>query len=207
MRKYLTLCLLTLCVLANAQTEDSPRPLYLKANALLLPAGILNAGAEFQISNKMTLQPEVFISPWKSYMGKYFQAYMAGVDGRYYFNEAFKHWYVGANFTVGRYILQKWNYWASVPYQYEPDSPTYIASDLYQDGFTFILGAVAGYQVSIAEKWNMDFFVGAGSAQSFYKGFHKDLHIRYDTDPDRIYNRSGEFIPYRGGVMISYKIR
>ena len=53
----------------------------------------------------------------------------------------------------------------------------------------------------------MDLYLGGGTAQSYYKGFHKTLGVRYDTDPDRIYNQSGEWIPYRGGVMISYQLK
>ena len=52
----------------------------------------------------------------------------------------------------------------------------------------------------------MDLYLGAGTAQSFYKGYHKELGIRYDND-GRKWNKSGEFIPYRGRLMISYRIR
>ncbi len=205
MRKNIILLLLLLGISAQSQQKDSgtSRQVYLKANALFLPVGIINAGAEFQVGKKMTLQPEIFVSPWKSFSGKYFQVYMAGMDARYYFDEAFNHWYVGANISFTRFIMQKWNYWHDGPFQYEPDSPIYTTSDLYQDGYSIIIGAVVGYQFKIAENWNMDLYVGAGSSQSEYKGYHKVLGVRYDSDP----NRSGEFIPYKGGVMISYKLR
>lgn len=195
--------------LATAQPQDSivPKKLYIKANTLFLPFGVLNAGLEYQLNKKMTLQGEVFVSPWKSFAGKYAQVYMIGSDARYYFNEAFKHWYVGANFSFARYKIQKYNYWSGGPYQYTETSPVYRTSDLYQDGFSFFLGGVVGYQFQLNEKWNMDFFLGAGTAQSYYKGYHKILGVRYDTDPDRSYNQSGEWIPYRGGVMISYQLK
>jgi len=49
----------------KAQVTDSAdfKKLYIKANALFLPIGIVNAGLEYQMSKKMTLQGEVFISP------------------------------------------------------------------------------------------------------------------------------------------------
>ena len=53
----------------------------------------------------------------------------------------------------------------------------------------------------------MDLYVGGGSIQSYYKGYHKELGVRYDTDPTRQYNQSGEWLPYRGGIMISYRIK
>ncbi|MCP2037738.1 DUF3575 domain-containing protein [Chryseobacterium sp. HSC-36S06] len=192
----------------QAQQQDSTsKKLYVKANAVFLPVGVLNAGLEYQLSKKMTLQGEVFISPWKSFAGKYAQVYMVGADTRYYFTEAFKHWYVGANLSFARYKIQKWNYWKDIPSQFSPESPIYSMEDLYQDGFSFFLGAVIGYQFKLNENLNMDIFLGGGIAQSYYKGFHKYLGVRYDTDPDRTYNQSGEWIPYKGGIMISYKLK
>lgn len=185
---------------------ENPKKLYVKANALFLPIGILNAGLEYQVSNKVTIQGDIFISPWKSFAGRYAQVYMVGFDARYYFKEAFKHFYVGANLSAARYKLQKYNYWKSTPYQYTPESPIYDKSDLYQDGYSVIFGAVVGYQFDIATKWKLDLFLGAGSAQSFYKGYHKELGVRYDND-GRKWNKSGEWIPYRGGLMVSYQLR
>lgn len=192
--------------ISEVQQDESSRKLSVKANALFLPIGILNAGLEYQISDKMTLQGDLFISPWKSFAGKYAQVYMVGFDARYYFKEAFKHFYVGANLSAAHYIMQKYNYWRTAPYQYTDDSPVYLTSDLYQNGYSIFLGATVGYQFELGTKWNMDVYLGAGNAQSFYKGYHKELDVRYDND-GRKWNKSGEWIPYRGGVMISYQLR
>ena len=43
---------------------------YIKANALLLPAGVMNVGAEYRLSKKYTLQGDILVSPWKSFAGK-----------------------------------------------------------------------------------------------------------------------------------------
>ncbi|MGZ5284718.1 MAG: DUF3575 domain-containing protein, partial [Kaistella sp.] len=53
--------------LATAQPQDSivHKKLYIKANTLFLPFGVLNAGLEYQLNKKMTHQGEVFVSPWK----------------------------------------------------------------------------------------------------------------------------------------------
>lgn len=208
MKKLLFASAFSLSFFANAQAQDSvaPKKIYIKANALFLPLGMLNAGLEYQLNNKMTLQGDIFISPWKSFAGKYAQIYMMGLDGRYYFDEAFKHWYVGVNISATRFILQKYNYWSDRPAQHTPDSPIYKASDLYQDGYSVMVGATVGYQFELSENWNMDVYLGAGTVQSIYKGYHKKLGVRYDDD-GRTWDRSGEFLPYRGGVMISYKLR
>ena len=158
MKKLIVLLLVAISVVSQAQVQDSAtqKKLYIKANALFLPIGMLNAGVEYQLKEKITLQAEVFISPWKSFMGKYAQAFMLGFEGRYYFQEAFKHWYVGANVTGARYKLQKFNYWGDGPFQYTETSPIYKTSDLYQDGYSIMFGATVGYQFHLSERWNMD---------------------------------------------------
>jgi hypothetical protein len=201
-KKELTFFLVLLVSLSWAQNE---KKLYVKGNALFIPLGIINAGLEYQVGAKYTVQGDVFISPWKSFDGKYAQVYMLGFEPRYYFNEAFKHWYVGANISAARYIMQKSNYWSNDPYQLTVNSPVYIESDLYQDGYSILFGATVGYQFKLSEKLNADVYLGAGSNQGFYKGYHKELGIRYD-ETDK-WNRSGEFIPYRGGIMISYQLK
>ncbi len=196
---------------ANAQLTDSKnnKQLYLKANAVFLPIGILNAAVEKELNENFTAQGEIFVSPWKSFAGKYLQMYMVGADLRYYFTESFSKWYVGANISGSRFIAQKWNYWGDNYFpvdENDENSPVYKASDLYQDGYSFLIGAVVGYQLKLNDRWNLDAFLGAGSNQSFYKGYHKITGERYD-DPSRNWNRSGEWIPYRGGIMVSYKIQ
>lgn len=128
MKKLILALSISLAFFASGQIQDTiaiaPKKLYIKANALFLPVGILNAGLEYQLNKKMTIQGDVFISPWKSFAGKYAQVYMIGLDGRYYFDEAFKHFYVGLNISAARFIIQKWDYWSDVPYKYTPDSPT-----------------------------------------------------------------------------------
>jgi hypothetical protein len=207
LKKTILLFSIVSCFLGNAQNQDSAvsKKIYVKANALFIPVGILNAGVEYQLKEKITVQADVFISPWKSFAGKKSQIYMMGFEGRYYFKESFKHWYVGANISAARFIIQKYNYWGNGVFQYTPESPIYNIKDIYQDGYAIIVGATLGYQFQLSERWNMDLYLGAGSAQSFYKGYHKYLGIRYDND-GRKWNKSGEFLPYRGGVMISYKL-
>ena len=182
--------------------------LYVKGNAIFAPVGIINIGVEKQLSQKYTLQVDAFVSPWKSFAGKNILIGLVGVDVRYYFKEAFKHWYVAGNFSTGVYNVQKWNYWNDNYFQLDKDSPVYIKNNLYQKGFSFMLGATVGYQFQLNERWNMDIYAGGGNVQDFYKGYDKISGDRYD-DPknEREWNRSGEWIPYRGGVMVSYQIK
>lgn len=185
---------------------ESEKKLYLKGNALLIPIGVINAGLEYELSNKFTLQGDVLISPWKSFAGHEAQIYMGTIEGRYYFNEAFKGWHIGANISVGAFNIQKPSYWNDNPYvdaQLLVPTP-YINSQLYQKGFSFLFGVEGGYQFRLADKWSMDIFAGIGNSQDFYKGYVRGTGERYDSADG--YNRSGEWLPYRGGVMISYRL-
>ena len=186
---------------------ENEKKLYLKGNALLIPIGIINAGLEYQLSNKFTLQGDVLISPWKSFAGHEAQIYMGTIEGRYYFKEAFKGWHIGGNISAGAYIIQKPNYWNDNVYvDVQLGTPSqYINSQLYQKGFSFLFGVEGGYQFRLADNWNMDIFAGIGNSQDFYKGYVRGTGQRYDSADG--YNRSGEWLPYRGGVMISYRLK
>ncbi len=215
MKKKIIIAALSLFSVINVYAQEnqldndskSEKKLYLKGNALLIPIGVINAGLEYQLNNKFTLQGDVLVSPWKSFSGHEAQIYIGTIEGRYYFKEAFKGWHIGANISAGTYIVQKPNYWNDRPYvDAQVGLPTpYINSQLYQKGFSFLFGVEGGYQFRLADNWNMDIFAGFGSSQDFYKGYVRGTGERYDSANG--YNRSGEIIPYRGGVMISYRIK
>ena len=186
--------LLSLSILGSVlfSAQETHKAVYVKGNALLLPALVVNTGFEFQLSNKYTIEIDGLISPWKSVNGNHAQVYMGHLEGRYYFNEAFHKLYVGANAGFGLFDLTKWNY---------------IGSSRFQRGFNIMAGVTVGYQFHWKEKWNIDVFVGGGTSQAFYHGYENvpPNWIRYD-DAQK-WNKSGELIPYRGGIMISYKIK
>ncbi|WP_419870264.1 DUF3575 domain-containing protein [Chryseobacterium sp. CT-SW4] len=184
--------------------QEKEKATYIKANALFLPIGVVNAGIEHQLKDKITLQGDIFISPWKSFASHEFQYYSFSVEGRYYFNEAFKHWYIGGNLSAASFVLQKWNYWSN-GIHVNDNGESFIKSNLYQKGFSFLVGITAGYQFRLGENWNMDIYATVGTSQDFYKGYDRTTGKRYD--PAYKYNKSGEILPYRGGVMISYKIK
>lgn len=191
-------------IAAQEQDQGQDKSLYIKGNALLAPIGILNLGIEKQLSPKYTIQGDVFISPWKSFAGHELQFYSVSAEGRYYFKEAFRHWYVGANVSVAAYNLQKWNYWKDQVYVTE-SGEILQNSNLYQRGFSVMLGVTGGYQFQLSERWNLDLYATIGTSQGFYKGYDRTTGKRYDKESGL--NRSGEFIPYRGGIMISYKLK
>ncbi|MEC5394389.1 DUF3575 domain-containing protein [Bergeyella sp. RCAD1439] len=168
------------------------KALHAKGNVLLAPLGMLNAGLEYQLAEKYTIQADAFVSPWRSFFGNHMQIYMGHLEGRYYFDKAFRGWYVGANAGFGLFDMSKWNY---------------IGSEKFQRGFNYMLGATVGYQLQWKERWGIDFYLGGGTSQGFYHGYENipPNWVRYEHASG--WNKSGEWIPYRGGVMVSYKIQ
>ena len=201
MKKILILILNVISIYISAQINHS---LYAKANVLFIPVGILNVGAEYQLSKHSTIQADVLISPWKSFSGHELQYYSSSFEGRYYFNEAFKHFYLGLNFAASAYKVQKWNYWTDAIYT-NSNNETFITSNLYQKGYSFIFGVTAGYQFNLSKRWNLDIYGTVGTSQDLYRGYDRTTGVRYDGAKD--FNKSGEIIPYRGGVMIAYKLK
>lgn len=189
---------------ANAQTE-------LKINTLFAPIGIYNIAVEKPINNKMTLQVEAFVSPWKSFGGRNLQIYMGTLEGRYYFGEKMKKWYVGTYVSMAAFNLQKWNYWNDRVVLDELGHPEILpdgnvrVTGRYQKGLAFIFGISGGYHFKINDNWGLDIYAGVGTSQSFYKGYFKDNDKRYEGATK--FNKSGELIPTRGGLMLTYKIK
>ena len=203
--KFLTTTIALLSVGAlTAQEQEQEKSLYIKGNALLAPIGVINVGVEKQLTSKITLQGDVLVSPWKSFAGHEMQYYSLSVEGRYYFNQAFSRWYVGANIAASSFVLQKWDYWKDTPYV-NPNDEVFLTSNLYQKGYSFIIGVTGGYQFKVSDRLNIDIYATIGSSQDFYKGYDRSTGQRYDVAKQ--YNKSGEIIPYRGGVMISYKLK
>ncbi|WP_353146734.1 DUF3575 domain-containing protein [Chryseobacterium sp.] len=194
----------TLTAQEQEQGQTNEKSLYIKANAAFVPIGILNVAVEKQLSPKYTIQGDVFISPWKSFAGHELQMYSVSAEGRYYFKEAFKHWYLGANIGISAFNLQKWNYWNNKVFVTD-SGETLINSNLYQKGYSIALGITGGYQFQLSERWNLDIYATIGTSQGFYKGYDRSTGKRYDVAEK--FNKSGEIIPYRGGVMISYKLK
>lgn len=204
--KYIT-TLITLLFLGNIQAQEQQKNdtgVYLKGNALLAPIGIVNLGLEHQLSKKYTLQGDVLVSPWKSFAGHEFQYYSVSLEGRYYFDEAFKHWYVGANISAAVFKLQKWNYWNGGTFTNDRGE-SFDYPNVYQKGYSIIFGVTAGYQFQLSDRWNMDVYATVGTSQDFYKGYERGTGRRYDDAKG--FNRSGEILPYRGGIMLSYKLK
>lgn len=164
---------------------------YVKFNAASALIAIPQIGIETRIGEKWTFQADVLASFWESFNGKPLRVLIVTPEVRYHFTEIDKGFYLGGNISGGTFKLQKYGY---------------KETNDYQQGYNYIIGITAGYNWKINEKFVLDFFIGAGHQEAFYKGYDLTTGERYDTWIHD-YNKSGEFIPYRGGIMLAYKIK
>ena len=162
---------------------------YIKANAVTTLALIPNFGIETPIAEKFTFQADVTASFWKSIKNGPFQFVLVIPEVRYHFNSNTNGFYVGGHIGGGTFKLQKWDYTNTL---------------YYQKGINYVVGGTIGYQKEISKKLALDIFIGGGSQQAFYHGYYLDTNERYEGAQK--YNKSGEWLPYRGGIMLCYKL-
>lgn len=161
-----------------------------KVNLLTALFAVPQVGIETKLGFKTTFQLDVEAAYWKSFSGGPQQFLILIPEFRYYPKAAFDGFFIGAHIGGSVYRLQKWNY---------------INTDFYQQGYSYLIGATIGYQVKINKNFGAEMFIGGGNQQGFYKGYSISTGIRYDGAEN--YNKSGEFFPYRIGMMLVYKLK
>ena len=181
MKKLFILVIIIFSIHSQAQT-------YIKVNAMTTLLTIPNVGIETSIGKKSTFEFDIMASFWNSKKTP-MQFYIFVPEYRYHFNGNYNGFYVGANVGATIFNFQKWNY---------------LNTNLYEKGFGYLIGATIGYQKKINDRFLIDCFLGGGNSQGFYKGYYIGTNKRYE--PAKNYNKSGEWLPYRGGVMISYRL-
>ena len=63
-------------------------------------------------------------------------------------------------------------------------------------------------QAKLNEHFSLDVFVGGGHSQGNYKGYYKEDSPNFGRyDSAQSFNKSGEWILYKGGVMLTYKFK
>jgi hypothetical protein len=185
---YLLIALLLIGISAyklRAQTE-------LKFNAASALILIPNVGIEVPISNRFSFQLDVSGSFWDSFDGKPLQFTQAFGEVRYYGKDGIEGFFFGGNVGFGMFNLTK--------YGYDPDT--------YQSGRNYYIGASLGYKKSLSDRWALELFLGGGTSQATYRAYSQETRMRTDIplDEERNFNKSGEWIPYRGGLMLVYRL-
>jgi hypothetical protein len=164
---------------------------YIKANTITALIGVANVGVETSIGKKSTFQFDVLASPWKSIDGKPYEFYLFISEYRYHFHEKYNGFYAGGHVGFDSYDVTKWNY---------------AKFGVHSVGVGYVIGATIGYQKKINEKFLLDFFIGGGNHQGFYHSYYIATGKRWELDKAVGRNKSGEWLPYRGGLMLSYKL-
>jgi len=171
----------------NAQTKYE-KETYLKGNMVSALIAVPNFGIETSLGRKTTLQVDVIASFWESIHGQPLKFFVITPEFRYYFTEKFERFYLGAHIGGTTFKLSKF----------------FRNNDGYQQGVGYTAGVTFGFYKKINEAFRLDFFIGGGTHQAFYKGYKTSLGQRWDGATK--YNKSGEFLPYRGGIMLVYKL-
>ena len=145
------------------ETVKEPRGhyLFLSTNLLCLGAAVANAAIETEISKHLTVSVPVYYSALDYFKPTLkFRTLAIQPELRYWFNEEKIGFYTGAHLGVAQFNVA---FDGEVRYQdKDGDSPTYGA------------GLSIGYRVPLSrnQKWNLDFYVGAGVYQFEYDRFH-----------------------------------
>lgn len=159
----------------------------------------VNPSVETAISNHWTFSFDVLATfKNESSSGGPMRILMVMPEGRYYLKEKFKGFYGGVNFGYAMGRLTKPNWWGD----------NYEATKTFEYVWTMVAGFTFGYEYQINDRWMVEAFIGGGRAWS--------MHDRYTypngekpTYPDGrpiLINGSEEYLPYKGGLNISYRL-
>lgn len=152
--------------------------------------GFPQFGFETSLGKKTTFQVDVLASLWQSVFQAPLKINSIFPEFRFYPKKKFEGFFVGGHIGGSKYHFQKWNY---------------LNTDYVQKGYSLMYGITIGYVVVINDRFSLETFIGGGSQQGFYKGYLLSDGTRYDKAKN--FNKSGELLIYRGGVMIVYKFK
>jgi hypothetical protein len=192
----------------HAQTEA-------KFNLATLPLLIPNVGLEVPLGEKQSFQLDVLGSFWDEQPlldDTPFHVNQAFLEYRWYQQSDTQKWFIGPHIGFGMFTLQKPEFAIIYDYWAEKDSTERsldIPDDEYQSGRVAFYGLTVGYKKRLKKDLALEFFVGAGLTQSWYKGYKGLRRVDLDNHDETVYrpfNGSGEVVAYRGGLMLTYKI-
>jgi hypothetical protein len=158
-------------------------------NAATTLLGFPSVGYEKGLGKRFSFHIDAIGSVLNSYNGMPLRFLIVTPEIRYYSKPELTGFYVGGHIGGSTFHLQKYNY---------------ANTNYYQKGYNYMAGISIGYVYAITEKFALEAFVGGGTIQSFYKGYDSTTGVRYE-DADK-FNKSGEWLPYRGGVNLIWKI-
>ena len=166
-----------------ADSADWERRIKLGASALL---GIPSVGVERPLARAgRTFQWDLMISPWVSVGGYPLEFAVGTAEWRAYRDGRTVGWYAGLHAGVAAFRLQRWDY---------------RDTTIYHEGASFVGGGTVGRVWRTRRGWIVDAYIGGGTVQSLYKSYDRLTGSR--ADAAKLWNISGELLPYRTGVSI-----
>lgn len=172
---------------------------YAKFNIVTPFINGVNPSVETAISNHWTFSFDVLVT-YKNETSTSgpFRILMVMPEGRYYFKEKFKGFYAGVNsgYSMGRMTKPSWL-----------DSK-YEETNLFDYTWSILAGVVFGYEYQINDRWMAEVFVGGGRAWSMHDRYRYTDYQKpnYPNGQPVLVNGSAEYLPYKGGINISYRL-
>jgi hypothetical protein len=196
MFKNITLITLLLGLTGFAQTE-------LKFNLATATLLVPNIGIEVKLSEKLGYQLDTSASFYNDIEGSPFHMTQIFNEFRFYPNKNQKrNFFIGAHVGYGMYNIRLPRWIANL------SGSEYKEEGSYQYGRNAYYGITIGKKIPLKnERFGLEVFIGGGSSQSNYKYYNKnEQRIFAITNYKRKFNKSGEELPYRGGLMLTYKL-
>ena len=207
-KQFLTVFFFALSTSLVGQTEA-------KINLATLPFLIPNFGLEVPLGKKQSFQLDVLGSFWDEqphFDDTPFHVNQVFLEYRLYQQSDTQKWFIGPHTGFGMFTLQKpdfaiiYDYWEE---KSGAEKRLDVPDDEYQSGRTAFYGFTVGYKKRLKKGFGLEFFIGAGLTQSWYKGYKGLRRVDLDHPDETVYrpfNGSGEVMAYRGGLMLTYKI-
>ena len=175
-----------------------------KANVLTSLVLIPNVGLEIQTGEKNSLQLDVLASFWNKLNNSKTPLHInqTFLEYRFYKRNDLSGLFIGPHIGYGMFTLKK----PSFAVIYDTYGGENYDNDTYQSGRVAFYGLTIGYKKRLSQRISLEAFIGGGYSMANYKAYRED--VRTDIrDNWRTFNRSGEFVAYRGGLMINYNFK
>lgn len=165
---------------------------YAKINVPLAILGAFNPSVESKINEKWTFECDVLMTFRNETNNRGpFRIFMLQPEARYYFKESNNGFFLGINTGYAMFRMTKPNWWGD----------NYDERHAYHIGWSIQAGVTIGYELKFRDRWLVDIFCGGGRQWSMYEAFtYPNLERRTKV------NGSAEYMPYKGGINIGYKI-
>ena len=175
-----------------------------KANVLTSLGLIPNVGIEIQTGQKNSLQLDVLASFWNKLNNSKTPLHInqTFLEYRFYKKNDLSGLFVGTHLGYGMFTLKKPNFLII----YNPYGTSNYNNDTYQSGRVAFYGLTLGFKKSLSKRISLEAFVGGGYSMANYKSYRQDSRTDI-RDNWRTFNRSGEFLIYRGGLMLNYNFK